>query len=197
MTVVNRCGVVEEYSSSIRYGVDPKLSILDAGVVNSMLVIKNGVELIPAVAGFKSVVLVKAVIPVDANAVESRGVGVDSTASKRCGVVEEYISSTRYGVDDPWLLILDVEVDVVVSRLLMIEEVVKLDSLIVEGRLVRRLVMRKGVEPKSRVVGFKSTVLVDAIISVDANSVVVVDPRDLVVDSTVSKRCGVIEEYVS
>ena len=133
-------------------------------------------------------------IPVDANAVESRGVGVDSTASKRCGVVEEYISSTRYGVDDPWLLILDVEVDVVVSRLLMIEEVVKLDSLIVEGRLVRRLVMRKGVEPKSRVVGFKSTVLVDAIISVDANSVVVVDPRDVVV---VFKRCGVIEEYSS
>ena len=71
----------------------------------------------------------------------------------------------------------------------MLEEVV--DSLIVEERLLRRLVMRKGVEPNKRVVGF------ELVLVVDANSVVVVDPVDVVVDSTVFKRCGVIEEYIS
>ena len=41
------------------------------------------------------------------------------------------------------------------------------------------LVMKKGVEPNGRIVGFESLVVVDAIISVDAN---VVDPRDMDVD---------------
>ena len=41
------------------------------------------------------------------------------------------------------------------------------------------LVMKKGVEPNGRVVGFELLVVVDAIISVDAN---VVDPRDMDVD---------------
>ena len=100
-------------------------------------------------------------------------------------MAEEYSSPTRYGVDSR-LFKLDV------AELLMLEEGV--DSLIVESRLV----MRKGVEPNRRVVDFELAVDVfDASSSVDANSVVVVDPRDLVVDSTVSKRCGVIEEYVS
>ena len=91
------------------------MSILDVEAVNSMFVIRNGVELIPSVAGFKPVVLVKAMISVDANAVEPGGVSVDLTVFKRCGVIEEYISSTRFKGVDPWLLTLDV----VVSRLLM------------------------------------------------------------------------------
>ena len=41
------------------------------------------------------------------------------------------------------------------------------------------LVMKNGVEPNGSVVGFESVVVVDAIISVDAN---VVDPRDMDVD---------------
>ena len=52
------CGVLEVYSSpSTGCGVDPKLSMIDVEVVNSPLVIRNGVELISTVTGFKSVVL--------------------------------------------------------------------------------------------------------------------------------------------
>ena len=52
------CGVLEEYSSpSTRCRVDPKLSMIDVEVVNSMLLIRNGVDLISTVTGFKSVVL--------------------------------------------------------------------------------------------------------------------------------------------
>ena len=99
-------------------------------------------------------------------------------------MVEEYSSPTRYGVDSRLF-----KLDVVAAGLLMLEEVV--DSLIVESRLV----MRKGVEPNSRLVGFEFAVdVVDAIISVDANSVVDVDPRDVIV---VFKRRGVVEEYSS
>ena len=82
-------------------------------------------------------------ISVDANDVGPRGVGVDSTVFKRCGVVEEYSSSTGF------------KLDVVSAGLLKLEKVV--DSLLVE----RMLVMRKGVEPNSRVVGCKSIVVDD------------------------------------
>ena len=98
-------------------------------------------------------------------------------------MVEEYSSPTTYGVDSRLF-----KLDVAAAELLMLEEVV--DSLLVENRLV----IKKGVEPNSRVVGFESIVVVDAIISVDANSVVVVDPRDVIV---VFKRCGVVEENSS
>ena len=45
--------MVEEDSSTTGCGVDPELSMLD--VVKSMLVLRNGVELISTVTGFKSV----------------------------------------------------------------------------------------------------------------------------------------------
>ena len=72
-------------------------------------------------------------------------------------------------------------------RLLMFEDVV--DSLLVDGMLV----MRKGVEANSGVVGIKIVVVVNTF---DAGAVAV-DPRDVVVDSAVFKRCGVVEEYSS
>ena len=96
-------------------------------------------------------------------------------------MVEEYSSTT--GVQSRLF-----KLDVVGAELLLLEDVV--DSVLVESRLV----MRKGVEFNSSVVGFKLIVVLEAIISVDANSVVVVDPRDMVV---VSKMFGVVEEYSS
>ena len=45
--------MVDEDSSTTGCGVDPELSKVD--VVNSMLVVRNGVELISTVTGFKSV----------------------------------------------------------------------------------------------------------------------------------------------
>ena len=52
--------------------------------------------------------------------------------------------------------------DVVAAGLLMLKEV--LDSLLVDEM---ELVIRKGVEPNSKVTGFKSVVVVNEIISVD------------------------------
>ena len=111
---------------------------------------------------------------VDADAVDPGDVAIDSVVFKGCGVVEEHSSSTRF------------KLDVVAAGLLIIEKAV--DSLLVDSRL------RRGVDPNRRVVGFTLVDVVDALISVDANSVVVVDPRCVVV---VFKRCGVLDEYSS
>ena len=71
-----------------------------------------------------------------------------------CCVVEEYSSSTGYGVDSRLF-----KLDVVSAGLFMLGEVV--DSLLAESRFV----MRKGVEPNSRVVGCKS--IVDDVLTED------------------------------
>ena len=78
-TVFKRCGVVEEYSSLARYGVDSRLFMLDvvaAGLLMleevvdllldvGMLVMRKGVEANRWVVGFKAVVVVNAIISVD------------------------------------------------------------------------------------------------------------------------------------
>ena len=116
--------------------------VVDSQLVDGMLVMRKGVEADSRVVGIKSVVVVNT-FDVGAVAVDPRDLVVDSAVFKRCGVVEEYSSSTGF------------KLDVVSAGLLKLEKVV--DSLLVE----RMLVMRKGVEPNSRVVGFKSIVVDD------------------------------------
>ena len=108
--------------------------VADSLLVDGMLVMRKGVEANSRVVGFK---LVGVVYSVDADAVDPR----DVVVFKRYGVAEEYSSTTRFKFDD------------VDPGLLMLEEVV--DSLPAE----KMLVMRKGVEPNSWVVGCKSIVV--------------------------------------
>ena len=99
---------------------------------------RKGVEPNRRCVGFKSVIVVDAIIAVDANFVDPTDI------SKVCAVVEEYSTSTRLFV-----------LDVVAAGLLM---------LLVDEM---KVVMRKGVEANNNVAGFKSVVVVNEMISVD------------------------------